>query len=102
MPYQIIEYWAVWRSNEDGGRSLFVGVYSTKEKAEVVANAPGVRGWGPGKIEPVPVLEVDGDVFWLNQIVTLVPDENFQVHAEAARKAALEKLSPAERAALGL
>jgi hypothetical protein len=101
--YCIKECWGVWRSNEDGAKTSFVGGFSTKEKAEVVANAPGVRSWGPGKIEPIPVLELDdGRVFWLESISNLDVDQGFSGFAEAARKAALEKLSPADRAALGL
>lgn len=98
----VVEFWGVWRSNEDGRKTSFVGAYSTEEKATVVANAPGVKGWGPGKVEPIPALSVDGQFYWLEHTTPIVPDQDFDTHSEEAKKLALSKLSPGDRIILGL
>jgi len=102
MAHKTVQFWGVWRSNEDGRKTSFVGMYSTEDKAKIVSNAPGVRGWGPGKVEAIPALSVDGIYYWLEHTTPIEPDQDFATHSEAARELALSKLTPEERIILGV
>jgi hypothetical protein len=109
-PQGLRTVWLVYKTNDDGKPTTRVGVCSTESNANLVAQNQG--GWGPGgagKVEqaqaiihPLPghtdqesrAYIIDGD--------PLILDEHVEAKMAEIREKALQKLSSAERRALGL
>ena len=91
--------WAVYSQNDDGRPTKRLSIHSTEGGAKIAAKGKG--SWGTdGYVEQCYVIEHDGRCYLLSErdpvsVSTRHEDD------ENARSAALAKLTPDERAALG-
>ena len=104
MNVQIIDIFAVHGDGGEHGRGPIEGYCRTRSEADTMSKG---RGWfgGAGAVTGVKALIVGDQMYALAQaapILFMDAVAQQKADAEAARAAALAKLTPAERALLGL
>ena len=93
--------------NEYGEKGAFLGLFSTKKKAEMVA---AKRGWygGAGRVTPVRgIVAPTGEVYVIMEPhgtddLCHIVDQNLEKYATELKDSALSKLTEAEKVAMGL
>ena len=99
MNNQILNVFAVYRTDDNGFPLKLKGVYCTAELAAVASK--GIGAWGSaGPIQQRVAVCVDGKCFLVEQEIDL--DDMKSKEIERMKQAALNKLTHEERALLGL
>ena len=99
--YDLIDVWIVYKSDEDGNPTEFMGTCSTEERAEALAKHTG------SKVEKRRAILPEKDrphrVYILDPLRTdeHVLDDTHVVKTQILKEQALEKLTNAEKEALG-
>jgi hypothetical protein len=88
-------------ADEYGRYGATIGYFTFAHEAEVTAERHGYYG-GPGQVDEKTALVIAGQFFILESPDPVEVNVNFIKSREDLKKAALAKLSPAEKAALGL
>lgn len=94
-----VAWGAYTTSDERGMADKCKGWYSAEQAAKKAAKGIGWYG-GEGRVLKKPTLTVGGCTYLMEQAATIVVDDTDE-RTEELRKAALSKLTKAERAALG-
>lgn len=101
----IIDVWAAFECHDDRGMNgPFIGVFRTKQAAELAATGRGYYG-SPGNVEQrKAVWFADDEVYLLDRVAgfSLAMGLDLVKTKEQRRKDALAKLTPEEQELLGL
>lgn len=97
----VTKVWAVYQGGDDRRVGYPAEFYSSEVAAKVAAKG---RGWygGDAPVHPHPAIYADGAAYLLACDHPIDVDLKRAQETERVKKEALAKLSPAEKAALGL